>query len=311
MIRAFTVIGLVTAAAFLSSTCYGASTAEKRAAESFSQAQAAFARREYAAAAAAFEKAAEFDPHPAPLLNAAQAWELARDFVRAAEDCDRVLGMPNVGDAFTRAARDALARVEPKIATLDLVGPRTLAVHVDDGPEIRVPTRKRVPPGHHELAVVDLASPTTYRTTVTLAIGESRTLELTPPAPEAAPNGVARPAPTKPRVVDDARAPGTGALRAGLWISLGATVAAAGATTVFGIMTLNAREEYNADPNTTTQSAFYRDRLVTNVALAVTAVGAGASFVLWQLSRRATASSATVTALPTSDGGHVVTTVKF
>src|SRR5437868_2667472 len=65
-----------------------------RAAEIFRQAQAAFARREFSAAAAAFEQAASFENHPATLLNAAEAWEAVPDEVRAAEDCDRVLAMP-------------------------------------------------------------------------------------------------------------------------------------------------------------------------------------------------------------------------
>src|SRR5690348_15803406 len=46
-----------------------------RATESFQQARAAFARREFTAAAAAFEQAAAYEPHPVAWLDAAEAWE--------------------------------------------------------------------------------------------------------------------------------------------------------------------------------------------------------------------------------------------
>src|SRR4051812_10152240 len=75
-----------------------------RAAEIFGQAQAAFSRREFSAAAAAFEQAASFEAHPAALLNAAEAWEAVPDPARAAEDCDRVLAIPGVSPEFQHEA---------------------------------------------------------------------------------------------------------------------------------------------------------------------------------------------------------------
>src|SRR4051812_2488963 len=116
---------LVAIAIACAATAHADDAAHKRAAESFRQAQAAFERRDFAAAAAAFEQAATFEPHPAPLLNAADAWERAGEPARAAEDCDRALAMPNASDAHRAEAGQCLERLAPKLATLDFRGPST------------------------------------------------------------------------------------------------------------------------------------------------------------------------------------------
>ncbi len=286
---------------------------ERRAAESFRQAQAAFARRDYAAAAAAFEKAAELNPHPAPLLDAAQAWVLAKDFVRAAEDCDRVLALPSLGEGFSRAARDELERILPRIATLHLDGPRTLAARVDEGPEVGVPTRKRMAPGHHTVVVVDLASTTTRTLDVELAPGDARALDLTPASRPRIEDPVRPPAVAKSEgrsLHEEPRSGAVSGLRAAAWISLGASAVAVGAATVFGIMTVESKNDYGAVPNTTTQSAFYRNRLVTNVTIVSACVGLGAGFVFWRLSPQP-APTRSVAVAPATDGGRVIATVWF
>ncbi len=85
----------------------------ERAAETFRQAEAAFARREYAGAAAGFEEAGRFVPHPKTFLNAAEAWELAGLAARAATACERALGLPDVPSALrdgsTRSCRRSAA----------------------------------------------------------------------------------------------------------------------------------------------------------------------------------------------------------
>jgi hypothetical protein len=308
MIRARLIGPWLIAIALGTSLAHAGSEAEKRAAESFRQAQAAFNRREYAAAAAAFEKAAELDPHPAPLVNAAQAWELAHDYVRAAEDCDRVLGLPSVAEPFAQAARDELGRVGGSVGTLDLVGPRTFAAHVDDGPEVRLPARRRVTPGHHDVHVTDLASNATRSVDVTIAAGESRTLDVTPPAETRV--EAAAPAPvTPPRApVAEPAAPANG-LRTGMWVAIGGAAAAAVTTTVFGVFTLNAKDDYGATPTKKTQSAFYRNRLVTNVAITVAGALAVTGVILWRASRKPQAAS--VAAAAAFDGGRLEATVHF
>src|SRR3954468_1332556 len=99
---------LVAIAIACAATAHADDAAHDRAAESFRQAQAAFQRRDFAAAAAAFEQAAGFEPHPAPLMNAADAWERANEWARAAEDCDRVLAMPAVDPEFRSTAEQCI-----------------------------------------------------------------------------------------------------------------------------------------------------------------------------------------------------------
>ncbi|MDB4998792.1 MAG: hypothetical protein JWM74_6224, partial [Myxococcaceae bacterium] len=76
--------------------------ASERARTTFDQAREAFARKSYVAAASAFEQSESYVPHPGPWVNAAEAWILAGDPVRAARACDRALAFADIDEA-TRA----------------------------------------------------------------------------------------------------------------------------------------------------------------------------------------------------------------
>src|SRR5206468_4049238 len=102
----------------------------RRAAASFEQARAAFARKDYAAAAAAFELAASLEPHAAALLNAGEAWQLAGDDLRAAQAYDRVLAFPGLEPSYRADAERRLATVTPHVGTLLVTGPSTSLVRV-------------------------------------------------------------------------------------------------------------------------------------------------------------------------------------
>src|SRR4051794_10118832 len=78
--------------------------ARRLAADSFRQGQTAFERREFAAAAAAFEQAGRLAPHPSAWLNAAEAWERADEPLRAADDCDAALAAPGLEQAHREEA---------------------------------------------------------------------------------------------------------------------------------------------------------------------------------------------------------------
>ena len=102
-----------------------ADDARARAAESFRQAQAAFERRDFAAAAAAFETAAGFAPHPAAWLSAADAWQRAGEPARAADDCERARDVPGLAEASTadhadygHDAAQCIERVRGRVALL-------------------------------------------------------------------------------------------------------------------------------------------------------------------------------------------------
>jgi hypothetical protein len=252
------------------------------ASQSFREGQAAFARHNFAAAAAAFEQAARFELHPSPLLNAEEAWEKAGELVHAAQDCDAVLALPDAQPRYRSEATHRLDALAPKIATLELRGPRTVTVRVDSSSEIRLPARHRLSPGSHTLSVTDLNSSGTQTRTVDLRPGESQILDFTPPAPAPETLNPPAPAPAKPT-------PANGGPPAATWLSFGVAAASAGVAVVFGLLTNTAQSDFNADPTESNASTFRRDKLVTNVAWGIAAAGAIAGVVFWLTAPRSRA----------------------
>jgi hypothetical protein len=259
-----------------------------RAAESFRQAQAAFERRDFAAAAAAFEAAAGFVPHPAAWLSAADAWQRAGEPARAAEDCDKARAVPNPEEPaaghsdYSRDAAQCIERLRGRVALLAVAGAGATAVRVDDGAEQLLPTRQWVRPGHHVLTLVDLQSSRTRRVELDVRAGEERTVDATasvpppPPPPQAAPP--AAPASASP----PAPAPAHGIPTAS-WVAFGLAVPAAVAYGVTGVMALQAQRDFDAQPTTSTRDAFYRDRTMADVSFAVALTAVAAGVVLWLL----------------------------
>jgi hypothetical protein len=261
------------------------------ASESFRQAQAAFGRRQYAAAAAAFEQAAKFEAHPSPLLDAEEAWELAGEPVRAAEDCDLVLALPGVEGRFVVEAERRLKALSTKIATLEVRGPRTSAVRFDGGVDVVLPTRRRLSPGRHELALVDLRSATLRTVPLELAPGEVRTWDagdgdsdsssterpVAGPQPSAQSTPVATSDPSASSPAHTRRVP------LASWIALGASAVAAGVAIGFGSATLTAKRDYAVIPAQSTADAFERDKTVTNAAWGTALVAAAAAVIIWRV----------------------------
>ncbi len=281
------------------------------ASESFRQAQAAFGRREYAAAAAAFEQAAKFETHPSPLLDAEEAWELAGEPVHAAEDCDLVLALPGLEPRYAVEAERRLRALSTRVSTLAVQGPRTTTLRVDGGADLVLPARRRLSPGRHELAVVDLKSTRVRTEIIELLPGEVRTVDAADgvPDPGAAanaqpPDGTPAPespgtaagqsppaAPITARPSDGAVATGaatgaTGAshpryVPAGSWVALGTSAVSAGLAIGFGEATLSAKHAYAVLPAQGSADAFQRDKIVTNAAWGAALVAAVAAVVIW------------------------------
>jgi hypothetical protein len=259
-----------------------------RAAESFRQAQAAFERRDFAAAAAAFEAAAGFVPHPAAWLSAADAWQRAGEPARAAEDCDRARAVPNLEEAaaadhadYARDASQCLERLRGRVALLAVAGAGATAVRVDDGTEQVLPTRQWVRPGHHVLTLVDLQSSRSRRVELDVRAGEERTVDATSSAPAQPPAPVqAPPAPATAPSPEPARSKG---IPTASWVAFGLAVPAAVAYGVTGFMTLQAQHDFDASPSSSGRDAFYRDRAMADVSFAIAVTAAAAGVVLWLL----------------------------
>jgi tetratricopeptide (TPR) repeat protein len=260
-------------------------TDDKRAAakESFHEASAAMARGEYSLAAAAFEQAAAYVPHPQALLNAADAWEHAGDVARAAEDCDRALALPIERERWQAPAAQCAARLSSRVGTLDLRGPPAARVRLDGSPEFAVPARRRVKPGAHEVVVIDLESSRTRTDRVTVGGGETVAVDAGFSRPKDPP-----PIATGPR--DDPPPPTTMRRSRGVptatWILYAGAAAAAVVGGVFGVETVIAQSDFNAHPDDATKNAFYRYRLVTNVAWAAFGALAAAGTLVWVVAPR-------------------------
>ncbi|HEX8792076.1 MAG TPA: hypothetical protein VF765_14070 [Polyangiaceae bacterium] len=260
-----------------------------RAAESFRQAQAAFERRDFAAAAAAFESAAGFAPHPAAWLSAADAWQRAGEPARAAEDCDRARAVPDLADAsaadhadYAHDAATCLERVRARVALVAVSGAGATAVRVDDGPEQVLPARQWIRPGRHVLTLVDLQSSRTRRLELDVHAGEERTVDATTPAPQAPPAPAPVPASSPANPVEPSAAPRRGrGLPTASWVAFGLAVPAAVAYGVTAVMTLQAQHDFDATPTASTRDAFYRDRTMADVSFAVALTAAAAGVVLW------------------------------
>jgi hypothetical protein len=258
--------------------------ARARAAESFREAQAAFARRDFAAAAAAFEAAAGFAPHPAALLSAADAWERAGEPARSADDCDKARSLPGVADAsaadrvdYGRDAVQCIARVRSRVALLEVRGGAASAVRVDDGPEQVLPLRVWVRPGRHTLTLVDLASSRTSREEVDVTGGEERTVDLAVLRSATTPGEPAPPVPVPP---PPAERP-THHVSTSTWVAFGVAAPAAVTYVVSGVMTVQAKDAYDQGPTESTKNTFYTDRTVADVAFGVAVVAAAVGIVLW------------------------------
>jgi hypothetical protein len=264
--------------------------ARRRAAEQFEEGKRAFAGGQYAAAAEHFQQAALIAPHPATLINAAEAWERAGEPARAAELCDRITATPYADARFLDAAVAMSRRLAPKIATVDVTVPQGGLATIDGGPEVPIPHRFRVRPGTHEAMVTDAAR-RVRKVTLDVGAGETRTLEPAPdkepdvtprppPSPEPPPTApLGQPAPPLSEPASPSIAP---------WIFFGLAGASAGVGGVFAYMTVKSRDDYDATPNHTTADAFYRNRLIADVGLfgAAALAATGVVILLLTPSRR-------------------------
>jgi len=254
-------------------------TANERAAESFQQARAAFGRREFTAAAAAFEQAAEYAPHPVAWLNAAEAWAKAEEPVKAATDCDRVLDDPTASAVHRKEAAARLEVLSRRVATLQIWGEGRASL--DGGAPFSLPSRRRSAAGPHVVSFmdsqrrVDVTARTGEVTEVALerAPASAAPVRVAPPAPAPAPAPALVPLPAHSRSIPVVSI-----------VAFGAAALGAGATTFFALRTSSARDDFDTTPTAATRDSFYGARLATNVALGASVLALGLGVAFWLFS---------------------------
>lgn len=241
-----------------------------RAEQSFREARSAYDRGDFTAAAAGFEQAAVYRAHPALLLNASAAWEMAGDLPRAASACDRALAFPDASEDIRARARTMLEQLEPRIATLSIAGPSDFRVRLDAAAPAPVPARLRLHPGAHDLEELR-PDGTTVKRPLQLAAGASMEIVLGATAPAETPEAIARPA--SPR--GGRRVPATSI------VAWGVGAAALGTMAVFGVRAVSAKDRFDASPSYDARDDFYANRTAANVALGIGLAAIAAGVVLY------------------------------
>ena len=284
----------------------GASSQDTRATElartTFNQARDAFARKSYVAAASAFEQSASYVPHPAPWINAAEAWILSGDPVRAARACDRALAFEDIDAATRTQASERLRKVLPLVGTVELESASPVTVRVGEASH-PLPVRLRLAPATHAFVMtngsaelrwsLDLRAGAHVKRAIFLREGK---LHLGPAGREPDGDAGSRVAQPPPGVSAGAtsksadRPSASTGPRAGIpilsVIGYGVAAAATGAAVYFGASTLDARERWRDTAADDARGDFYRDRALTNVSLGVAVVAVVASTVFWLSSGR-------------------------
>lgn len=272
--RRWSFVGVWLVAASFGSIAHAEDDARTRASARFREAQSAFALGSYRASALAFEEASTLAPHPSVWLNAAEAWELAGDPLRAAEDCERALAMDDVGADVAAEAKKRLARLATKLARLEVTGAPGLQLSLDEAVAVRPPLSRWVTPGTHRLVVVEGDARREMK--VEVDAGARRTIELATspatntPSPTPPPEDRLPPAPSR-----DVSPP------AAAWVSFGVAGAAFIGMAAFGGLTLSAKDDFDGAPTRDNADAFYRNRTVTNVALGIGLGAATLGGIIW------------------------------
>jgi hypothetical protein len=168
----------------------GGQATDPTAAEFFRAAVAAYERREFRAAALAFEEAYHRVPRSAAIYNAGRCWEAAGDRARAADAFMVALGARDLEEHDAQVARARLAELSPSLATIEAQGLPTATVSVDGVDRGPLPRAIHVAPGEHTVHVVRRDGSVVVRR-VTLAAGEVSTVSASSddvPDPPASPS---------------------------------------------------------------------------------------------------------------------------
>ena len=259
------------------------------AAEPHQKARAAFAKNDYATAAAAFEEAYRAKPHPATKYNAALAWEKANEPARAADAFESALESEGLDADRARAARTRLAVLKPMLGYVFVATPLGANVSVSHVTRAAVPARFHLAPGAHRL-VFERRDGTRAERDVVLKAGVATTVEVEgtsdaaaqrPAEPSATPAPATVPlAPTSPPTRETTTTTCSSCTWG--WVALGTGVVAAGAGAYFGVQTLSAKSDFD-DSGKTDADAHDRaltHRALANVSFGVAAVAGGVGIYL-------------------------------
>ncbi len=285
LVRAALVVALAgwpsVAAAQAEATSDATSARESDARRFFTAARKAFDEGRFADAARAFEEAVRLKPHPAPLINAGDAWQKAGEYANAARAFQRVLKMPQATEQDRIDATDRLALLQPKLGIIELIGAETVRARVGDE-EFLGGDRIFVFPGEYVVVLVDV--PNSQVRTLTLKAGTSRSVDLDSLRPVGSQSGTGpgSPSPGGPTGPGDGGTTSGGKIQATTWLAYGIGALGVAGTVIFGLGVNSAESDFNGALDDRDKDAaqdafdrFEQNKLLTNVSLAVGVLGVG------------------------------------
>jgi len=280
----------------------GADDAGANARRFFQAAQQAFADGKFAEAARSFEEAFRIKPHPAPLINAGDAWEKAGEYALAARCFQKALNLPQSSERDRADAVDRLSRLKPQLGELKLLGDASLRVRVDDE-EFQAGDTAFVFPGEHRVTLADVDGAKVRNITI-LASG-TRSIDVTTLKPE--PGQAASAGAADASAGEAAPSAERRGFPFGIptMVGYGVAVLGAGAAVYFGLQTNAAESSFNETPNRDDYDRFNQNKLLTNISLGVSVIGAGVGtyFLLQDLSKKKAAEAETADARRRVDVG--------
>jgi hypothetical protein len=263
----------------------------------FAAGDEAYAHGDFGGAAGHFEAAYRYAPHPAALLNAAQAWEGAKSYARAATLYAQYLREAPPDAAPRSTASQALKQLAPKIAELDVAAPGLTDLGVDgrpvDSPVVYVEPGHHFVYGHKDDRVARSDVDVTAGSVTQVTLNPPPDLPTPPPVVPSPPPPLPAPAvvspPLSPRPLETREAPassrGTHVLPPWVVIAGSAVTAVGIAGTIWsGIETEQYKSTvYDPDMSVANLDAGLTRQRRTNILLSATAVAALATgaFAIW------------------------------
>jgi hypothetical protein len=251
----------------------------------FEEGASAYSRGDYRAAALAFEEANRRVPSGSTLYNAAIAWEQARNPAQAADDFDAALADTALDERHQREARAHLATLERRLGRIDLTAEASVVVSIAHVTRARVPLRVHLLPGTYDLraeyasgrSTTQAVSVEAQKVQAILLLGDeppTKPAPSPPPKPLPAREASNEPAPPPPPPIDTARTVG--------WIALGTAGVGAATATIFGLVALNGKSDFDTSGATDRDAhdRAYTFRAAANVAWITTAACAVTAAVL-------------------------------
>lgn len=255
----------------------------------FQAAQRAYDEGRYVDAAHSFEQAFKIKAHPAPLINAGDAWDKAGEYALAARAYQQVLTLKQSTEQDRIDATDRLTRISSKLGVIELVGNSAIRARVDDE-EFRGGDRIYFFPGEHRVTLVDVDGAKVR--VIQLAAGTERSVDLSTLLPK---RGTS-PKPEDPKADDslsmDTAPAADGGIRPITYIAYGVGALGVLGGVVFGLQVNSAESSYNENPNQDDLDRFNSAKLMTNISWGVGLVGVGVgTFFLIQDLKAGSASS--------------------